>query len=81
MAQDQTTVQVNIESLQLNGFSERDAMRFEYGFRSELSVLATASGELSGANHESIEGSVKGSNAESIGRSVAHTIYGGISHE
>lgn len=81
MAQDQTTVRVNIESLQLNGFSERDAMRFEYGFRSELSALATSPGELVEANHETLEGSVKGSNAESIGRSVAHTIYGGITDE
>ena len=81
MAKVRTTVRVNIESMQLNGFSERDAMRFEYGFRSELTLLANAPGELVEASHETLEGSTKGSNAESIGRSVAHTIYGGLSHE
>ncbi|MDR3692465.1 MAG: hypothetical protein P4L46_23995 [Fimbriimonas sp.] len=72
--------QISIESLSLVGFSQRDADRFESAFRHELTSLLTSATGVAFASGTSdhLSGNVAKGSAESMGRTVAHTVFRGL---
>lgn len=80
MAISNRQIQISVDSMSLVGFSRRDAVRFEQAFRSELTSLLSfaQSADFATGEREHVAGSVSVGDAETMGRNVAHTVFGGL---
>ena len=71
-------IKVTVGSIQLDNLSKSDAMWFEYGFRSELSLLARTISSQPAPSESDDREILCEQSAEDMGRSVARSIMAGL---